>query len=337
MSIRPTMSRRRLSKQQHNRIVARQQEEIHNSSPGFAERQGCNGRVISHFGQQLEVETLQEGGNGRVLRCHQRSNLPPLVTGDFVLWEPDGEQTGVIVAAAPRDNVFARYSGGKLKPVAANIDTVLVVIAVLPEPFVNLIDRYLVAIESRELRAHLVLNKVDLQTEQREEIDKKLSIYQRLGYPVSRVSAKTGAGLGALKVALEGKTTLLVGQSGVGKSSLINRFGPVDLTDVGALSGGKYKGTHTTTTARLFHLQHCDLIDSPGIREFHLDQIDRDQLLNGFKEIQSAALQCRFRDCSHSGEPGCAIDAAIANGEIAAERVDSYFRILNTLDETAGN
>ena len=121
---------------------------------------------------------------------------------------------------------------------------------------------------------------------------------------------------------------MLVGQSGVGKSSLINTLGFDQLAEVGNLSDSKYKGTHTTTTSRLFHLRRFDLIDSPGIREFSLGQMEIDEVLNGFIELKEHSSKCKFRDCGHNSEPGCAIQAAIANGEIHRERFESYQRIL---------
>ena len=335
------MSKRRLSKQQQLRIAEKQKKEVNSveqrgdSAPAI--RNKCNGRVISHFGRQLEVESLRPEDRGHVLRCHQRTNLPPLVTGDLVVWEQDSNASGVIVAAEQRRSLFVRPdTTGKPKPVAANIDVVLVVFAVIPEAFMNLIDRYLVAIEGLGLQALLVLNKIDLlkglSEADRGSLDNMLTIYGKLDYRVFQVSTETGAGISELEAALNGKTTVLVGQSGVGKSSLVNRLGLRDVAGVGELSRGKSKGTHKTSTARLFHLKHCDLIDSPGIREFHLGHVSPQELLAGFREMREPASHCNFRDCSHQREPGCAIQAALANGRINQERLDSYFRILNSIE-----
>ena len=325
------MSKRRLSDQQKSRIAGKQQKEFcaaENTSS--IQETKCNGRVISHFGQQLDVEILNGKSAGSLMRCHQRANLPSLVTGDLVLWEQDAEETGIIIAQAERKNVFGRADiKGKFRPVAANLDYVLIVFAVVPEAFLNLMDRYLVAISQLGLEPLLVLNKVDLLEDlTNENIDNMLSIYHNLGYPVYEVSTLTGTGLEALENQLSGKTTVLVGQSGVGKSSLINKLGFDQLAEVGNLSDSKYKGTHTTTTSRLFHLRRFDLIDSPGIREFGLGQMEIDEVLNGFIELKEHSSKCKFRDCGHSSEPGCAIQAAIANGEIHRERFESYQRIL---------
>ncbi len=325
------MSKRRLSDQQKSRISEKQQKEFSAAeNTSSIQEAKYNGRVVSHFGQQLDVEILTGRNAGTLMRCHQRANLPSLVTGDLVLWEEDTEETGIIIAQAERKNVFGRADKkGQFKPVAANLDCVLIVFAVVPEAFLNLMDRYLVAISQLGLAPVLVLNKVDLlEAQQIEKIDNMLSIYRNLGYPLHEVSALAGTGLEALEHQLLDKTTVLVGQSGVGKSSLINKLGFDRLAEVGGLSDSKYKGTHTTTTSRLFHLRRFDLIDSPGIREFSLGQMGIDEVLNGFIELKEHSSKCKFRDCGHNLEPGCAIQAAIATGEIHRERFESYKRIL---------
>lgn len=326
------MSKRHLSKQQQRRISAARTR-VADSPEAAAE--ACNGRVVSHFGQQLDVEDLR-AEPGQVVRCHQRANLPPLVTGDLVVWEAGEADTGVVTALAQRRNVFVRPDYlGRDKPVAANLDVVLVVFAVVPEPFPNLIDRYLVAIENLGLEAALVLNKADLVSAVSEKIDSILSVYQGLDYPVFRVSAESGDGIPALADFLAARTTVLVGQSGVGKSSLINRLagdlGPELNAEVGALSAGKDKGTHTTTTARLFHLPACDLIDSPGIREFNTGSLSAAQIFQGFPELRALQGQCRFRNCRHQGDPGCALEAALAANSIAPSRWQSFQRMLGSL------
>lgn len=354
------MNKRRLNKQQQRRISAVRTRTA--DSPEAAV-EACNGRVVSHFGQQLDVETLGSAPP-TVVRCHQRANLPPLVTGDLVVWEAGADGTGVVTAQAQRNNVFMRPDYlGRDKPVAANLDVVLVVFAALPQPFPNLIDRYLVAIENLNLQAALVLNKADLAGPSQPDTDKIMAIYQRLDYPLFRVSAQTGSGMAQLSGFLAGKTTVLVGQSGVGKSSLINRLGgtvdkhaaeadcgatgsntstgaggsngPAEQPSaaVGALSVGKDKGTHTTTTAKLFHLPGCDLIDSPGIREFNTGTLSAEQIIRGFPEFSALQGQCRFRNCRHQGDPGCALAAALTAGDIDASRWESFQRILGDSSE----
>ena len=328
------MSNRKLTQKQKLRITENQQKGFSHTDGEFSvATSNCNGRIISHFGQQLDVEVLNGSLVGSILRCHQRANLPPLVTGDLVQWETDTKETGVIVAQSSRKNIFGRYdSNGKFKPIAANLSRVLVVLAVIPEAFLNLIDRYLVAIEHLRLEPLLILNKTDLlENRENSKLENLLSIYRNLGYQLIEVSAKTGSGIQSLEEVLSGHTTVLVGQSGVGKSSLINRLGLDHLTEAGDLSEAKYKGTHTTTTARLYHLETCDLIDSPGIREFGLSNLEAQDILKGFKELNELALLCKYSDRRHGSEPGCGIRRGINNGEITAERFESYQRILSSL------
>ena len=293
-----------------------------------------SGRIVTHYGNQLEVEILSGPLEGTTQRCHQRSSMTPLVTGDLITWKPDSMHTGIVMSQTNRSNVFGRYDGeGRFKPLASNLDCVLVVIAATPKAYLNLVDRYLVAIRKLELDAFILLNKVDLIDKNKDQsLQRMIQIYSDLGYPILKVSAKSRFGFEALEKQLAGLTTVLVGQSGVGKSSLINQLGSDELAKVGNLSKNKYKGTHTTTTSRLYHLENFDLIDSPGIREFGLTKVTEQEVLNGFPEIQSLASNCKFRNCSHRNEPSCAIREGLKSGAIFQERLDSYQNILGTLD-----
>ena len=293
-----------------------------------------SGRIVTHYGNQLEVEMLSGPLEGTTQRCHQRSSMTPLVTGDLITWKPDSMHTGIVMSQTDRSNVFGRYDGeGRFKPLASNLDCVLVVIAATPKAYLNLVDRYLVAIRKLELDAFILLNKVDLIDKNKDQsLQRMMQIYSDLGYPILKVSAKSRFGFEALEKQLAGLTTVLVGQSGVGKSSLINQLGSYELAKVGNLSKNKYKGTHTTTTSRLYHLENFDLIDSPGIREFGLTKVTKQEVLNGFPEIQSLASNCKFRNCSHRNEPSCAIREGLKSGAIFQERLDSYQNILGTLD-----
>ncbi|MEZ7831171.1 MAG: small ribosomal subunit biogenesis GTPase RsgA [Gammaproteobacteria bacterium] len=333
------MSKRRLSKHQLARISQNQRKQLGRDEADSVDAQTslekCNGRIISHYGQHVDVESLLDDDQGRLIRCTQRSNLPKLVTGDLVVWSDDGADGGVILALGQRRNFFGRPSPeGQFKAIAANIDSVLVVFASSPTPHVSLIDRYLVAIEQLHLTAVLVLNKLDLLNhEELTELDHMLSPYRSIGYPLYKVSAEDGRGMPELEQALANQTTILVGQSGVGKSSLLNKLNSGKLADVAPLSATWARGTHTTTTSSLYHMRGFDLIDSPGIREFGLGHIDEQQVFDGFIEFRPFAGSCKFRDCSHTAEPDCAIQAALEAGQISIERVESYFRILDSLNE----
>jgi ribosome biogenesis GTPase len=343
------MAKRRLSRQQQWRIDKIQQEKTEraNRRANRAEEsldEGAlepeqRGLVIAHFGTQVEIEGVEGKFKGEHQRCHLRANLPALVTGDIVIWRP-GTPTGVVVAHETRHNLLSRPDNhGQIKPVAANIDYIVIVIASEPTPHANLIDRYLVAAESVDIEPIILLNKTDLiNDDNRDQIEALLSIYPDLGYRVIEASTVNHNGLSALKKVLNDKTSVFVGQSGVGKSSLINVLLPGTDARVGGLSKrvvrGSAKGTHTTTTAQLFHFPDGgDLIDSPGIREFGLWHIDKPTLLEGFREFRPYLGYCRFRDCQHEQEPGCALHEALEKQEISERRMNSYRRILQELEQ----
>ena len=304
------------------------------SDQGLVPELKLNGLVISHFGQQIDVESTDSETAGQIVRCYQRSNLPPLVTGDRVVWEQGDEHNGIIIAQGTRRSEFRRpVFGGEVKPIAANIDIVLIVIAPIPVSHVSLIDRYLVAIETIGLDAVIVINKSDLLDER----DKKaaatdlLAVYGNLGYPIEEVSALEKKGIESLRDQLSGSNAVLVGQSGVGKSSLINNFSDKQLAVTGLLSEAHEQGIHTTTTSRLYHFPTCNIIDSPGIREFGLGHVTESELFDGFRELRSLAGFCKYRDCRHSGEEGCALKAAVESGEVHPKRLSSYFEILDSI------
>jgi len=288
-----------------------------------------NGIVITHFGTQIEVEPIPQ--DGHTYRCHLRANLPQLVTGDKVVW-CQGSSTGVVVAAQERHSELCRPdSHGRLKPVAANIDQIVIVIAPAPLPHANLIDRYLVAAEHTGIEPVLLLNKTDLiDDSNRDDIEDLMAIYPSLGYRVMYASTKNENGLDELVNTLQGRISVFVGQSGVGKSSLISKLLPdVDLK-VGALSEKTLKGTHTTTTAQLFHFPSGgDLIDSPGIREFGLEHLDDETVADCFIEFRPFLGRCKFRDCQHKQEPQCAILEALEREDISPRRFSSYQHILS--------
>jgi len=293
------------------------------------------GLVTAHYGTQVEVVAESDIERSQRVRCHFRANLGSLVTGDRVIWrEHNQEPAGVIVAVLDRASELARPDAhGITKAIAANIDQIVVVFAPAPTPHGNLIDRYLVAAHALGIPVVLLLNKHDrLNETNRASIDALLSIYEQLCYSLLQVSTKTRTGIDALQQQLAGHISIFVGQSGVGKSSLINTLLPGVDTRVGELSEASQKGTHTTTTAQLFHFPAGgDLIDSPGIREFGLWHMSPEQVFAGFTELAPLAGHCKFRDCRHQGEPGCVVLAAELAGDIHPARLASYRYIIQSL------
>ena len=334
------MSKRKLSRQQQFRIdriqkerVARARKKDQRIDQLLANEQlgePLSGTVIAHYGAQIEVEQA----NGTSVRCHVRSNLPAIVTGDQVIWHEDRQGGGVIAALQERHSILSRPDmRGSLRPVAANVDRIIIVVSPTPRTPVNLIDRYLVATAHDHIKPVILLNKLD-QLSQAPGFAEELVEYEALGYQVERASAKQEEGLRSIAALVASGTSVFVGQSGVGKSSIIQRLLPEQTIKVGEISDATGKGRHTTTTARLYHIPTGgQLIDSPGIREFGLWHTSAEDLARGFPEISAQAEQCKFRDCSHTHEPGCSVLAAVNNGKILARRLQSFHTIRNSVDE----
>jgi len=290
------------------------------------------GVVITRFGKQADILPPDFSPGDRPRRANVRANLSALVAGDRVIWR-DGNPTGVVEAIETRRSLLFRPDNrGNLRPVAANIDRIAIVIASEPAPHANLIDRYMVAAHNQGITPFLILNKADLADAANSHLGQMMAEYEALGYQQFRVSARIRSGLDALQGYLSEYTCVLVGQSGVGKSSLINSLDPNASAAVGELSEAVTKGRHTTTNATLFQLP-CGgrLIDSPGIREFGLWHLDKRRVAEGFIEFGQFLGHCRFRDCQHLDERGCVVIDAVARDLISSRRLASYQQIVRSL------
>lgn len=334
------MSKRKLSRQQQFRIDRIQRERVERAQKKDrkADEKLTEGRlsdaesglIIAHYGATIDVESAI----GEVCRCHVRSNLPALVTGDQVIWHRDDDGGGVISAVEERRSILTRPdSRGRLRPVAANVDRIILVVSPAPRTPANLIDRYLVATAHDDIQPILLLNKHDL-IDQAPELAEELKQYEALGYPTISASAKDDKDLETIQSLVKEGNSVFVGQSGVGKSSIIDRLLPGENLKVGAISEATGKGRHTTTTAKLYHIPTGgQLIDSPGIREFGLWHTAPEDLDKGFPEIYRFAGECKFRDCTHTHEPGCRVKQAVDDGDVLARRLDSFLAIRDSVDE----
>ena len=281
-----------------------------------------SGLVVACFGNRGLLETA----SGAQLRYVLKGRKLRAVCGDRVAWD-QGTAGGEarVTEILQRRNALNRINNrGQTEILASNLDQILVVTAASPVTDFFLVDRFLCAAEILSIDAHIIWNKTDIQDVRPAE----LSEYRGLGYTVLATSTMTNAGMGELEQLLATGVSMLVGQSGVGKSSLINNLIPGTDASVGEISTATLEGKHTTTASMMHKLPGGgQLIDSPGVREFvpAIDTTARIQA--GYREIVSLADECRFTDCRHIREPGCAVKSALEQGKISARRYESYKRL----------
>ncbi|MBE6212153.1 MAG: ribosome small subunit-dependent GTPase A [Rikenellaceae bacterium] len=302
--------------------------------------QRVEGLVMRATGSWYEV--LHES---EVLRCRMRGKLRlrgvrstnPVVVGDTVHCECGEDGEWVIVDIAPRHNYIIRRASNLSKEshiIASNIDrAMLVVTLVEPVTATEFIDRFLVTCEAYKVPVTILLAKIDLLRNTPEAIEKFHCIYEGAGYEVIDISATEGVGVERIKAMLAGKTTLLSGNSGVGKSTLIGAIDPTIDIRTGEISDSFHKGKHTTTFSTMYRIADGYIIDTPGVKGFGLIDIDDKELWHYFPEMISRAGECRFFNCTHTHEPHCAVIEAVKCEEIAFSRYESYLKILDEDDK----
>ncbi len=300
------------------------------------------GRVIQSTGSWYQVTTE----NQQIFPCKLRGNFKikglkstnPIAVGDWVIFDWDTKLNhGNISKIENRSNYIIRKSVNLSKRshiIAANIDLALLVITIAnPRTSKGFIDRFLVTAEAYHIPTYLIFNKIDLlanDLEQETLLHSFINDYRKIGYPCLAVSAKTGENIDALKVIMKDKVSLVAGHSGVGKSALINTIDPKKNLKIGDISTTHNKGKHTTTFAEMHSLSFgAYIIDSPGIKEFGLYDINKEELSQYFPEILSYINQCKFNNCTHIHEPDCAVKKAVLEGKILASRYENYLLIFN--------
>lgn len=303
-------------------------------------KESIEGIVISATGSWYEVATEHGRLNCRIrgrLRLKGVRSTNPVVVGDRVVVEPDGNSSA-IVAIVPRRNYVIRRASNLSKEshiIAANVDRALLIVTLhspaTPKEFV---DRFLVTCEAYKVPVSIVLGKADTLTGEAEEEAAAFSaIYRDAGYEVLRLSSTTGEGVEEIRALLTNHTTLVAGNSGVGKSTLVRAIDPSLDIRTGDISESHHKGKHTTTFSTMYPIAGGYIIDTPGIKGFGLIDIDSKELCRYFPEMMRLAPECRFYNCTHTHEPGCAVQEAVKEGRVAWSRYDSYLKILDEDDK----
>lgn len=288
----------------------------------FSER--LTGLVIASFGKRYDVEL--EGG--RQISCVTRGKKSDLACGDRVEVSITADNEGVVENILPRRSLLYRSNEYRKKLLAANVTQIVIVVATEPSFYEDLVNRCLIAAETAEIKVLILLNKSDLPTT--DVALKRLELFRSLGYAVQPLSALHD--ISQLRSWLQGQTSVLVGQSGMGKSTLVNALLPEAKTRTQEISAVLDSGKHTTTAARLYHLDpESSLIDSPGLQEFGLNHLSIDEVEQAFVEFRPYLGKCRFNDCRHVKEPDCAVLNAVSDGIISEFRLQSYHKLLTEL------
>ena len=304
------------------------------------EQQRIEGVVISPTGSWYRVSTENGDIDCRIrgrLRLKGIRSTNPVVVGDRVAVEPDGESSA-IVEILPRRNYIIRRASNLSKEshiIGANIDRALLIVTLhSPSTPVEFVDRFLVTCEAYNVPVTIVLGKVDtLVGEHEAEAEEFTAIYRNAGYDIVRLSSTMGEGIDEIRELLKGHTTLIAGNSGVGKSTLVSTIDPALDIRTGEISESHHKGKHTTTFSTMYRIDDGYIIDTPGIKGFGLIDIDSKELCRYFPEMMRLAPDCRFYNCTHTHEPGCAVQEGVKQGIVAWSRYESYLKILDEDDK----
>ncbi|MEW6132144.1 MAG: ribosome small subunit-dependent GTPase A [Pseudomonadota bacterium] len=280
-----------------------------------------SGQVVAAHGRHFLVQTAQ----GAALDCITRGRKLDVVCGDRVELSLTAQGQGVIEKVLPRSSLFKRADVFRTKPIAANVTQVAIMVASRPSWSEDLLQRCLLAAESQHLPVLILANKADLPEHQ--DTLETLSLYELLGYTVISLCAKQD--VAALRERLQDHLTLLAGQSGMGKSTLINALFPHADARVASFSEALDSGRHTTTHSRLYRLDESSaVIDSPGFQEFALAHLSPEDIEAAMPDFRPHLGRCRFRDCRHDTEPGCALRRAVEEGRLAKKRLDFFHRLV---------
>lgn len=281
-------------------------------------------QIITSYGRRYIVRTTDQ----HTYEASTRSKRTDYACGDWVSIQIINGEQAVIESVQPRQSLLYRQDAWKSKLIAANVTQLLIVVAAEPSPSEALLQRALIAAEAAHIRAVIVINKADLPSTA--ALQEKLSFYAKLGYEIITLSAL--GNVDSLRDQLHGETNILLGQSGMGKSTLTNALLGATLARTQTISAALDSGKHTTTHAQLYDLDDTTkLIDSPGLQEFGLHHLAAADLLRYFPDLKHLIGQCRFHNCSHRAEPNCAVKAAAERGEVSAERVALLQKITDEL------
>ncbi|MEI6228106.1 MAG: ribosome small subunit-dependent GTPase A [Methylophilaceae bacterium] len=276
------------------------------------------GTIVAAYGKRFQVELADDQ---KRISCVTRGKKTDLACGDNVTLKLTDKHEGVIESTLPRKTLLYRSNAFKSKMLAANVTQIIIVLATQPSFYEALLNRCLIAAEAAGIKALIVLNKCDLADN--DDAKQKLALYTGLGYQVLALSATED--ISALRPYLQGEASILVGQSGMGKSTIINALLPDADVRTREVSLVLDSGKHTTTAAHLYHLDaHSQLIDSPGLQEFGLHHLSTDELEHAFIEFRPYLGKCRFNNCKHLQEPDCAIKEAVASNKVTPERLAIY-------------